>query len=135
MKRFVPAAVAEQDGSLPAPAAPTDQHEWLQQLVGEWEVSSKMSMGPDAEATTMQSTESVRSIGGLWTLGEGRADFGGRPFTSIMTLGYDPGGRRKILAAIIEGRVIRAMLAALGLPTEPPAVHPVRGPPDELLWE
>jgi hypothetical protein len=45
------------------------------------------------------------------------------------------GGRRRILAAITEGRVVRAILDALGLPTEPPVVHPARGPPDELLWE
>jgi hypothetical protein len=44
------------------------------------------------------------------------------------------GGRRKILAAITDGRVIRAILTSLGLPSEPPAVHPARGPPDELLW-
>jgi hypothetical protein len=45
------------------------------------------------------------------------------------------GGRRKILAAITEGRVIRAILTSLRLPTEPPVVHPARGPHDELLWE
>jgi hypothetical protein len=45
------------------------------------------------------------------------------------------GGRRKILAAITEGRVVRAILEARGLPTEPPVVHPARGPPDELIWE
>jgi hypothetical protein len=39
------------------------------------------------------------------------------------------GGRRKILAAITEARVIRAILAALGLPTEAPAVPAARGPP------
>jgi len=39
------------------------------------------------------------------------------------------GGRRTILAAITQGEVIRAILAALHLPTEPPAVHPARGPP------
>jgi hypothetical protein len=37
--------------------------------------------------------------------------------------------------AITEGRVVRAILASLGLPTEPPVVHPARGPPDELSWE
>jgi hypothetical protein len=31
----------------------------------------------------------VRSIGGLWVVGEGRADFGGQPFMSLLTLGYD----------------------------------------------
>jgi hypothetical protein len=39
------------------------------------------------------------------------------------------GGRRKIVAAITQAAVIRAILAALGLPTDPPAVHPARGPP------
>ena len=43
------------------------------------------------------------------------------------------GGRRKILAAITQGSVIRAILGALGLPTDPPAVHPARGPP--VLFE
>jgi hypothetical protein len=45
------------------------------------------------------------------------------------------GDRRRILAAITEGRVVRAILTSLGLPTEAPVVHPARGPPDELLWE
>ena len=45
------------------------------------------------------------------------------------------GGRRKILAAITEGRAVRAILDALGLPTEPPVMHPARGPPDEMFWE
>jgi len=39
------------------------------------------------------------------------------------------GGRRKILAAITQAEVIVAILAALGLPTEAPVVHPARGPP------
>jgi len=39
------------------------------------------------------------------------------------------GGRRKILAAITQGAVIRAILTSLGLPTDPPAAHPARGPP------
>jgi len=40
------------------------------------------------------------------------------------------GGRRRILAAITEGRVIRAILAALDLPTEAPVVPVARGPPE-----
>jgi len=40
------------------------------------------------------------------------------------------GGRRRILAAITQAEVIRAVLAALHLPTEPPPVHPARGPPE-----
>jgi hypothetical protein len=45
------------------------------------------------------------------------------------------GRRRRLLAAITEGRVERAILQALGLPTEAPVVHLARGPPDEVCWE
>jgi hypothetical protein len=62
----------------------------LQQLVGEWTATSEATMEPGAEPMRMESTESVRSIGGLWILGEGSASFDGTPFTSILTLGYDP---------------------------------------------
>jgi hypothetical protein len=73
-----------------APPTPLDQHAWLQQLVGEWDVVAEATMEPGSEPMRMESTESVRSIGGLWILGEGKATFDGSPFTSILTLGYDP---------------------------------------------
>jgi hypothetical protein len=79
--------VAVQDMS---PPAPLDQHAWLQQLVGEWTVTAEATMAPGEEPMRMESTESVRSIGGLWVVGEGRATFNDTPFTSILTLGYDP---------------------------------------------
>jgi len=40
------------------------------------------------------------------------------------------GGRRRVLALITSGCVVRAMLTCLGLPTEPPRIHPARGPPE-----
>ena len=40
------------------------------------------------------------------------------------------GGRRRILAAITQGAVIRAILQSLGLPAETPAVASARDPPD-----
>ena len=42
------------------------------------------------EATRATSTESVRSIGPLWVVGEGSADADGDAFRSVLTLGYDP---------------------------------------------
>lgn len=69
---------------------PTKEHEWLQQLVGEWSCSMEMTMGPGTEPMTMESTESVRAVGDLWILGEGSADMGGARLTSFLTLGYDP---------------------------------------------
>ena len=48
-------------------------------------------MGPDQPPMKATGTESVRSIGGLWTMGEGHGQMpDGGPATTIMTLGYDP---------------------------------------------
>jgi hypothetical protein len=79
---------AVQEG-MPEAESPREQHQWLQQLVGEWTATHEMAMGPEAEPTSMESTEKVRAIGGLWIVGEGSASFGGTKFTSLLTLGYD----------------------------------------------
>ena len=77
--------------SMPIPM-PTQsaEHKWLEQLVGEWEVKSEATMEPESDPMRMESTESVRSLGGLWILAEGTASLDGTPFKSMMTLGYDP---------------------------------------------
>ncbi len=75
---------------VPEPAPLLEQHEWLEQLVGDWDASCEASMGDDTEPMTMESTEHVRSIGGRWILAEGSATFGGDQFTTLLTLGYDP---------------------------------------------
>lgn len=75
----------------PVQAEPASEHHaWLMQLLGEWELSSEASMAPGEEPVLWESTESVRAIGGLWVVSEGSARNGAEPFTSIMTLGYDP---------------------------------------------
>lgn len=81
-------ATAVQD--VPTPAQAGKPHAWLQQLVGEWSVTSEATMGPDVEAIQMEFTETVRSVGDLWILAEGRADFMGTPVHTVLTLGYDP---------------------------------------------
>jgi hypothetical protein len=40
------------------------------------------------------------------------------------------GGRRRIVAAITQGPVMRAILESLGLPAEPPVAATARGPPE-----
>lgn len=70
---------------------PQKDHEWLQQLVGEWASEMSCQMGPDQPPQSSQGTESVRSLGGFWTVGEGQGDAPGcGPVTSLMTLGFDP---------------------------------------------
>lgn len=83
-------ASAAPDSPESSPPPSLDQHRWLQQLVGEWSATSEATMEPGAEPMRMESTERVRSIGGLWIVAEGSASFGGMPFSTMLTLGYDP---------------------------------------------
>ncbi len=69
---------------------PQQEHQWLQQLVGEWSFESECSMGPDQPPMKDTGSESVRSLGGLWTLGEWHNLCDGKSAVSIMTLGFDP---------------------------------------------
>jgi hypothetical protein len=76
-------------------AEPQKEHQWLQKLVGEWTTEAEGSMGPDKPPETFKGTESVRSIGGVWVVCEGRGEMpGGGAATTIMTLGYDPAKKR-----------------------------------------
>jgi Protein of unknown function (DUF1579) len=76
-------------------STPQKEHQWLQKLVGEWTSEAEATMEPGKPPETFTGTESVRSIGGLWTLGEGRGEMpGGGTATTLMTLGYDPQKQR-----------------------------------------
>ncbi len=72
-------------------AEPQREHRWLDRLVGAWTMQSECSMGPDQPPITTEGVEVVRSLGGLWTIGEGEGAMpGGDPMKSVMTLGFDP---------------------------------------------
>jgi hypothetical protein len=67
------------------------EHQWLNRLVGEWTYEHECTMGPDQPPIKLKGTEVVRSLGGLWAVGEGTGEMpGGGISQSIMTLGYDP---------------------------------------------
>ncbi len=82
-------AFALQEEAMPVPEV-LAEHNWVQQYVGEWDVTSETTLEPGAEPMKMISTESARSIGPLWILDEGSADTEGGAFSSVLTLGYDP---------------------------------------------
>ncbi|QOY86547.1 DUF1579 domain-containing protein [Paludibaculum fermentans] len=66
------------------------EHEWLHQLIGEWQFDAEASMKPGQPPDHSKGTEVVRSLGGLWILAEGEGDMPGcGPATSLMTLGFD----------------------------------------------
>ncbi|MGH6865785.1 MAG: DUF1579 domain-containing protein [Methyloceanibacter sp.] len=71
------------------------EHLWLQKLIGDWSFEAECLMGPDQPPMKSTGSETVRSLGGLWTVGEGQGTCpDGTPVTSIMTLGYDPQKQR-----------------------------------------
>lgn len=69
---------------------PQAEHEWLNQLVGEWAVEGDCIMGPDQPPNHSTSTLSCRSLEDMWLICEG---VGHAPETgtwkTVMTLGYD----------------------------------------------
>ncbi|PRD40992.1 hypothetical protein C5748_23700 [Phyllobacterium phragmitis] len=93
-------------------AEPQKEHHWLQQLVGEWtcemDAHTQCPEGSDAEASGAESsgeegstsatwTESVRSLHGLWVVGEGKGEMPQvGPVTTILTIGYDPHKKRYV---------------------------------------
>jgi hypothetical protein len=44
------------------------------------------------------------------------------------------GGRRRVLAIVVDSAIARALLAALGLPCTPATFVPARAPPQAELW-
>lgn len=76
------------------PPEPEKEHLWLQRLVGEWTVESECSMGLDQPPMKNNRRESVRSLGTLWTIGEGAEETPGSSCDSIMTLGFDTQTKR-----------------------------------------
>lgn len=86
------------------------EHQWLQKLVGEWTFEGACSMGPDQPEMQSTGSDSVRSLGGLWVLCEGRGEMpGGDSCTTVMTLGYDPQKKRFV------GTFIASMMTYLWL--------------------
>lgn len=76
---------------------PQQEHRWLDKLIGDWTCEMECRMGPDQPPTTSRGTESVRSLGGLWTIGEGEGELPeGGTMNSVMTLGYDPKAGRYV---------------------------------------
>lgn len=72
----------------PSAEQPTKEHQWLQQLVGEWTYEIEGMIEPDQPMETTTGTESVRSVGGLWVMAEGQGEMCGDMATTLMTLGY-----------------------------------------------
>src|SRR5690606_14313146 len=68
---------------------PTAEHQWLQQLVGEWKMEGSATT-PDGGTMNSIGTETVKSLGGLWIIGEGEGSMpDGSPAQMRVTIGFD----------------------------------------------
>jgi hypothetical protein len=74
----------------PKMPAPLKEHVWLKQLEGEWESEAEAIMEPGKPPVKSKGTESVRTLGGFWSVAEMKGDCMGVQVTGLMTIGYDP---------------------------------------------
>jgi hypothetical protein len=90
----------ETQQASPMMAEPEDEHRWLQRLKGEWTYEGEAA-APGGLTQKASGTETVRSLGDVWVIAEGRGEMpGGAPAMTIMTLGYDPQKKRFVGAWI-----------------------------------
>jgi hypothetical protein len=67
------------------------EHEWLQRLVGEWICEGEGWGEPGKPPMKWTGTETVRPLGAVWIVAEGRSEMAGEdPGITMMTLGFDP---------------------------------------------
>ena len=81
-------AVEGRGQDVPQLPQPQEEHQWLQQLAGEWESEVQMLV-PGQDPVTSQGSEVVRKVGGFWIQAENRGKFMDQPFLGLLTLGYD----------------------------------------------
>ncbi len=119
---------AQDAPEMPEMPKPGPEHQWLERFVGEWESEAEVRMAPDEPPMRYTATETGRMVGGFWAVTESKGEAMDTPFTSILTLGYDPGKGRYIATWVdsmtshlwqYEGE-IRADGNALTLTTEGP---------------
>ncbi len=71
---------------------PQGEHAFLHRMVGDWKmVSTTSDANYNADDPSQCFRETIRSIGGLWIVGDSRGRMPDEsPMTAVMTLGFDP---------------------------------------------
>jgi hypothetical protein len=107
----------------------TDQHRWLQKLLGEWRYEHEAPAEGDTPAQKISGTERVRMLGDVWVLCEARGSMpDGQSVESLMTLGYDPQKNRFVGTWVgsmmnhlwVYDGELNAEATALSLPSQGP---------------
>jgi len=78
---------------MPEMPPPGEHHKWLEKLVGNWTIEAEMSAPGMDQPIKSTGTDTVRSFGGRWIIGEFScqmpAEMGGGPINAILQLGYN----------------------------------------------
>lgn len=78
-----------EESNMPGPTKPIKEHEWLQNLVGDWLFESEMMM-PNGENVKGKGKETVQSLKGLWAFGEMESTMpNGELMKGYTAIGYD----------------------------------------------
>ena len=68
----------------------TANHEWLQALIGTWDLETSWPTTPGQPDGHARGREVVRAVGDLWVVGEARTEMPGKAVEqTLITLGYD----------------------------------------------
>jgi Protein of unknown function (DUF1579) len=74
---------------VPEMPAPQKEHQWLNQLVGEWDTDGEMQMGPGADPIKSTGTDTARMLGGFWLVSDVKGEVMGMSIEARLTIGYD----------------------------------------------
>lgn len=75
--------------SAQEPLAATSEHKWLKQFVGEWEMQSEGTMGPDQPPVKATGTLSSQMLGDLWVVNKIKMEVMGTSVGGLQTIGFD----------------------------------------------
>ncbi len=88
-------------------AKPQSEHQWLDQLVGEWRIAHECQMS-DGSKSVAKGHMTCRSLGGLWLICESSGEtVESGPWTNLMTVGFDPAQNQYV------GTFIGSMMARI----------------------
>jgi hypothetical protein len=86
---LVGGVLAQSDEPATRGGAPPRDQAWLEQLVGEWDVTFRTYMQPDEPPMESEGTDSVRKLGEHWIIAETRTSMMGSPYHGVLSLGYN----------------------------------------------
>jgi Protein of unknown function (DUF1579) len=84
------------EGKVPEMPQPGPEHAWLQQMVGEWKATTEAQVEPGKPPIQSQGTETIRPLGGFWTVSDIKSTMMDKPFTGSMALGYDSNKKKYV---------------------------------------